>query len=47
MSYFLDNPTEILNLLEQISDERLQILFGDSAYFKQWFKKHKINDEIF
>ena len=39
MSDFSDNPIKILDLLKQFSDKKLQILFGDSENFKQWFDK--------
>jgi len=47
MSYFLDNPVEILNLLEEFSDDQLQVLFGDSENFNNWFKEQNIIDEVF
>ena len=46
MSLFKENPNKILNLLNEISDERRQILFGDSERFKNWLKKHEITDKV-
>ena len=47
MSYFLDNPVEILNLFKEFSDDQLQVLFGDSENFNNWFKEQNIIDKVF
>jgi|GEM_PF-7068451 hypothetical protein len=42
---FNDNREDFINLLNQLSDERLKILFGDSENLKHWLniKDHKVS----
>jgi hypothetical protein len=45
MPYFKEVANDIINILNQLSKERLQILFGDIENFKDWFKKQNINND--
>ena len=42
---FNDNKEEFINLLDQLSDERLKILFSDAENLKYWLdiKNHKVS----
>src|SRR5436305_1798559 len=41
MSYFLYNPVEILNLLEEFSDDKFKVLFCDLENFNNCIYDHK------
>ena len=46
MPLFKNNSKNIIELLNEISNPRRQILFGDSPRFRNWFKEQEIDDEV-
>jgi hypothetical protein len=46
MSSFQKNAEKIIDILNELSNEQLQILFGDAKDFESWFKKQGINDKV-
>ena len=45
---FKNNPNkiQILDILNELSDERRQILFGDSVRFSDWLKLQGIKEDV-
>ena len=37
---------KILDILNQLSDERRKILFGNSVVFDNWLKEQGINNQV-
>ena len=46
MQFFKNNPNKIHEFLNDLSDERRKILFGDSQKFELLFKQYKVSDKV-
>ena len=46
MSAFIEINEKILEILNQLSNERCKILFGNSAVFSNWLKEYGINKKV-
>ena len=46
MPLFKENPDDILNLLNEFTNDQRRVLFGDSNYFKSWLREQGVEDNV-
>lgn len=46
MSKFEDCSNEIIGLLDNLTNNQLKVLFGDTKRFKNWLINNKIKDVV-
>lgn len=46
MPYFKEISQQILHLLNEFSDNRRRVLFGDLSWFEVWLKEQGVEDKV-